>query len=65
MVLNRQKQREEVATVRDIALHAKLDELVLASNAARDEMAGIEHLEVEEIEALKERGGEVDSPEKS
>jgi low affinity Fe/Cu permease len=58
MVLNRQKQREEVATVRDIALHAKLDELVLASKAARNEMAGIEQLELDEIEELKERAVE-------
>jgi len=54
MVLNRQNQREKEAHRRDVALHAKLDELVLASRRARDELAGIEELEEEEIEQLKE-----------
>jgi low affinity Fe/Cu permease len=53
MVLNRQHEREKEAHRRDLALHAKLDELVLASQRARDELAGIEDLEEEEIEALK------------
>jgi low affinity Fe/Cu permease len=54
MVLNRQNEREADAFRRDVAMHAKLDELVLASQRARDEMAGIEDLEEEEIEQLKE-----------
>jgi low affinity Fe/Cu permease len=54
MVLNRQNEREAEAHRRDVAMHAKLDELVLASRLARDEMAGIEDLEEEEIEHLKE-----------
>ena len=54
MVLNRQNEREAEAHRRDVAMHAKLDELVLASKRARDEMAGIEELEEEEIEHLKE-----------
>ena len=54
MVLNRQNEREADAFRRDVAMHAKLDELVLASQRARDEMAGIENLEEEEIEQLKE-----------
>lgn len=54
MVLNRQNQRELEAHRRDVAMHAKLDELLLASRRARDEMAGIENLEEEEIEHLKE-----------
>jgi low affinity Fe/Cu permease len=54
MVLNRQNEREAEAHRRDVAMHAKLDELVLASRRARDEMAGIEELEEEEIEQLKE-----------
>jgi low affinity Fe/Cu permease len=54
MVLNRQNEREAEAHRRDVAMHAKLDELVLASRRARDEMAGIEDLEEEEIEHLKE-----------
>jgi low affinity Fe/Cu permease len=58
MVLNRQNQREKDAHRRDVALHAKLDELLIASRRARDELAGIEELEEEEIERLKEaRGG--------
>jgi low affinity Fe/Cu permease len=35
-------------------LHAKLDELVHASRLARGELAGIEELEEEEIEAIRE-----------
>ena len=56
MVLNRQHEREKEAHRRDLALHAKLDELVIASKRARDELAGIEELEEEEIEELKEAG---------
>ncbi|HEX8241082.1 MAG TPA: low affinity iron permease family protein [Allosphingosinicella sp.] len=54
MVLNRQNQREKDAHRRDVALHAKLDELLIASRRARDELAGIEELEEEEIEQLRE-----------
>jgi len=54
MVLNSQGQREAEARRRDVALHAKLDELILATREARDEIAGIEELEEEDIEALKE-----------
>ena len=54
MVLNQQKSRSIDAHRRDVALHAKLDELLLASRKARDEMAGIETLEVSEIEELKD-----------
>lgn len=57
MVLNRQNQREKDAHRRDVALHAKLDELLIASRRARDEIAGIEVLEEEEIERLKEARG--------
>lgn len=56
MVLNRQAERERDAHRRDVALHAKLDELLYASKRARDELAGIEELEEEEIEALKQSG---------
>ena len=35
-------------------MHAKLDELVIASKQARNEMAGIEELDEEEIKQLKE-----------
>ena len=55
MVLNQQKSRSIDAHRRDVALHAKLDELLLASRKARDEMAGIETLEVKEIEELKDQ----------
>ena len=54
MVLNRQNEREADDHRRDVAMHAKLDELVLASKRARDEMAGIEDLEEDEIQHLKE-----------
>ena len=56
MVLNRQHEREKEAHRRDVALHAKLDELLIASKRARDELAGIEELEEEEIERLKVGG---------
>ncbi len=55
MVLNKQNEREADAHRRDVALHAKLDELVLATTKARDEIAGIEELDEEEIERLKNR----------
>jgi low affinity Fe/Cu permease len=54
MVLNQQAVRETDAHRRDVALHAKLDELILASKEARDEIAGVEELEVEEIAALRD-----------
>lgn len=53
MVLNRQKLREVDAHRRDVAMHAKLDELLRAEKFARKELAGIEELEAEEIAALK------------
>lgn len=53
MVLNRQQARESDAHRRDVALHAKLDELVHASKRARDELARAEDLEEEEIEELR------------
>jgi low affinity Fe/Cu permease len=56
MVLNRQHEREKEAHRRDVALHVKLDELLIASKRARDELAGIEELEEEEIEELREAG---------
>jgi low affinity Fe/Cu permease len=59
MVLNRQAERERDAHRRDVALHAKLDEILHASKRARDELAGIEELEEEEIEALKQAVGNV------
>jgi low affinity Fe/Cu permease len=55
MVLNRQKLREDDADRRDVAMHAKLDELLRAEKFARKELAGIEDLEEEEILALKAR----------
>lgn len=53
MVLNKQEEREKEAHRRDVALHTKLDELLHASQRARDELAGIEELEEEEIERLR------------
>ena len=54
MVLNRQNEREAEAHRRDIAMHAKLDELVVAMRGARNKMAGIEELPEDEIAELKE-----------
>lgn len=73
MVLNRQNEREFEAHRRDVAMHAKLDELVIASRGARNEVAGIEEeLDEEEIEELKhhamdaiEEATEDDDPEKA
>lgn len=62
MVLNRQEEREKEAHRRDVALHAKLDELVLSSKRARDEIAGIEELEEEQIHALRNAGLQAVSP---
>ena len=58
MVLNSQKEREADDRRRDIAMHAKLDELLIAMKGARDEMAGIEELDEEEIAELKEHAQE-------
>jgi low affinity Fe/Cu permease len=55
MVLNRQGLREWDDRRRDVAMHAKLDELLRAEKSARKELAGIEELEAEEIAALKLR----------
>ena len=49
MVLNKQNEREADAHRRDVAMHAKLDELLIASGHARNEMAGIENLEEHQI----------------
>lgn len=55
MVLNGQYDREVEAHRRDVAMHAKLDELIKATHRARDEMVGIEEgLEEEEIQELRE-----------
>ena len=40
MVLNRQNEREAEAHRRDVAMHAKLDELIIAVKHAHNEMAG-------------------------
>jgi low affinity Fe/Cu permease len=54
MVLNRQNEREAEAHRRDIAMHAKLDELVIASQRAHNDMAGIEELPEDVIVEIKE-----------
>ncbi|MEO6581218.1 MAG: low affinity iron permease family protein [Sphingomicrobium sp.] len=54
MVLNRQNEREADAHRRDVAMHAKIDELVIAMQGARNDMVGIEELEEEEIQRLKD-----------
>ena len=55
MVLNRQKLRDEDDRYRDIAMHAKIDELLRSEEHASKELAGIEELEAEELVALKRR----------
>jgi low affinity Fe/Cu permease len=60
MVLNGQYDREAEARRRDIAMHAKLDELIHATKRARDEMAGIEEgLDEDEIRELREEAKEL------
>ena len=49
MVLNRQKLRDEDDRYRDIALHAKIDELLRSEEHANKELAGIELLEEEAV----------------
>ena len=58
MVLNRQNDREADDRRRDIAMHAKLDELLIAMKGARDEMVGIEELEEADIREMKEQAAE-------
>jgi low affinity Fe/Cu permease len=58
MVLNRQNERELEAHRRDVAMHAKLDELVIASRRARDAMAGIEELDEDVIVEMREHADE-------
>ena len=53
MVLNQQRRRE-------LALQLKIDELILAKNGARDEVAGIEAKSEEEIEELRTARAEGD-----
>lgn len=58
MVLNRQNEREADDHRRDVAMHAKLDELLIAMKGARDEMAGIEELDEADIQEMKEQAAE-------
>ena len=46
MVLNQQRRR-------DIALHLKIDELILSKSGARNEVAGIEQKTLEEMERIR------------
>jgi low affinity Fe/Cu permease len=60
MVLNGQYDREQEAHRRDVAMHAKLDELIRATKRARDEMAGIEEeLDETKIRELREEAKEL------
>jgi low affinity Fe/Cu permease len=54
MVLNRQNEREHEDHRRDVAMHAKLDELISATKRARNELVGVEDREEDEIVQLKE-----------
>ena len=53
MVLNSQNERETDDHRRDVAMHAKLDELIAATHSAKNEFVGIEEREEEEIVELK------------
>lgn len=55
MVLNRQNEREAEAHRRDVAMHVKLDELIIAVRRAHNEVAGIEDLPEEMIEEFREQ----------
>jgi low affinity Fe/Cu permease len=54
MVLNNQAEREVDSHRRDVAMHAKLDELISATKRARNEFVGVEEREEDEIVQLKE-----------
>jgi len=54
MVLNNQAERELDVHRRDVAMHAKLDELIAASRRARNDFVGVEEKDEEEIVQLKE-----------
>jgi low affinity Fe/Cu permease len=54
MVLNTQYDREADAHRRDVAMHAKLDELIAAKRGARNDFIGVEEREEEEIVQLKD-----------
>jgi len=54
MVLNSQNEREIDDHRRDVAMHAKLDELIAASHHAKNEFVAIEDREEEEIIELKQ-----------
>ncbi len=51
LVVALQDRAEDVR--RDKALHAKINELILAMNGARDELAGVEERTAEEIDQLR------------
>ncbi|GHH26008.1 hypothetical protein GCM10008023_40050 [Sphingomonas glacialis] len=51
MVLNGQRRSEK-------ALHLKMDELVIAMDGARNEVAGIESKSIEHLEALRHNSGD-------
>jgi low affinity Fe/Cu permease len=60
MVLNGQYDREAEAHRRDVAMHAKLDELIKATKRARNEMVGIEEdLDEDAIRELREEAKEL------
>ena len=61
MVLNRQNERERDAHQRDVAMHAKLDELLHAHARARNEMAGIEELPEDKIAELRRDADELEA----
>lgn len=53
MVLGYQSAREREDRRRDVALHAKMDELIRATTGARDDLAHLEDQAEDEIERLR------------
>lgn len=54
MVLYNQAEREADDHRRDVAMHAKLDELIVVNRRAKNDFVGIEEREEDEIVQLKE-----------
>jgi low affinity Fe/Cu permease len=54
MVLNSQNEREIDDHRRDVAMHAKLDELIASTKQARNEFVAVEEKDEDEIVQLKE-----------
>ncbi len=56
MIVGKQEKAECQAHARDVAMHAKVDELIRAKKNARNDLIGAEERTEEEIIALKRSG---------